>query len=119
MLKLYRNLLDITITNGKAQIEDFTDFIRQHNEPDPGQITAPKEYWNLLLEMLCLFVTLTKTLVGISLLFALLVVFFPLNFCLTQLQLFLYRAETMPATYVFDDKPLLEEMPVKKARVQK
>jgi len=119
MLNLYKGLLDITIKNSKTQISEITTHIRQFNEKDENSLLQPKSYWNLLLEMSWILITLFKSVIGIGLLMCMFIVFYPLNAFLSYLELFVVKSEQSLSPYTFAEKPLLEETTTKKLRAQK
>jgi hypothetical protein len=78
MISLYRGIVDILITQTEILNKQFVKHIRTFNDGDPTENFGAAGFWNLLLEVTCIFYVKAFVAIGIAVTLGLAVVFFPL-----------------------------------------
>jgi len=85
IIKLYRGLMDIIVSQNLELEVKLTEHIRPFHEPrelEPGESGLFNGYWNFLLEICMILFAKFIFITGIFLITSLAIIFFPLDFIL-------------------------------------
>jgi hypothetical protein len=106
MISLYRGIVDILITQTEVLNKQFVKHIRTFNDGDPTENFGAAGFWNLLLEVTCIFYVKAFVAIGIAVALGLALIFFPL-YALRKAILGAFSG-TMPK---FEQQPITYEEP--------